>query len=335
MAERSPLVDLVIVNWNGGRLLQRCLEAVSAQTVRDVAVWLVDNGSTDGSPAQAQAAYPGVHLLASPTNRGFAVATNQGIRAGSAPFVATLNNDAAPEPGWLASLLAACERDPTAGAVASRMLSTSRPGAIDSAGICANQAGIFWDRFGGAPAEGPEAEAPAEIFGPCAGAALYRRAMLEQVGPFDGDFFCYLEDADLAWRARLAGWRTLYAPAARVLHAHSASLGDTSPLKSYLLGRNKVWTIVKNYPAPHFYRRLPLILAYDLAAVSYAVLAQGRWAALRGRLAGWRSLRLALRKRRTVQQLLRISPAEADRWLEPIEWPWQVAGRFRHLAPRR
>jgi len=333
MAERESLVDVVIVNWNGRAHLERCLAALTVQTWRDKAIWVVDNGSRDGSLAYVQAHYPQVRLLGNPENRGFAVANNQAIRAGRAPFVATLNNDCTPEPGWLAALIDALEREPAVGMAASKMLRCDQPGTIDSAGIALNRAGIFWDRLGGSPDS--ESSAAHEIFGPCAGAALYRRAMLNDVGSFDEDFFCYLEDVDLAWRAQLAGWRALYVPAARVRHVHSASLGDVSPLKSYLLGRNKLWTIVKNYPAPYLAERWPLIIAYDLMATAYALLAQGRWAALSGRLAAWRGLPQAWRRRRDIQRHRRISAAEADRWLEPIEAPWRIAARYAPLDGKR
>ncbi len=333
VAGQDNLVDVVVVNWNGWARLDRCLAALARQTLRDVAVWVVDNGSCDGSPARVRAGYPWVQLLENDDNRGFAEGNNRGIVAGHAPFVATLNNDTCPEPGWLETLVSALEREPEVGMVASKMLCHDRPDRIDSAGIAINRAGIAWDRLGGT-LDTPGAT-PVEIFGPCAGAALYRRAMLADVGLFDGDLFCYLEDVDLAWRARLAGWRALYAPAARVGHVHSGTLGDLSPLKSYLLGRNKLWTIVKNYPDPYLGRRWPLIVSYDLLAAAYAVLVQGRFAALRGRLASWGGLKRAWSKRRAIQRRRRVPAAEVDRWLEPLDAPWRLAGRYAHRSGHR
>src|SRR5206468_2274482 len=113
----------------------------------------------------------------------------------------------------------------------------------NSCGIAIDPAGIAWDRYGGSPTSAVDRDR--EVFGPCAGAALYRRAMLEDVGLFDGDFFAYLEDVDLAWRARLRGWGCVLEPVAVVRHAHSATLGEGSPFKRYLLGRNKVWVLAK------------------------------------------------------------------------------------------
>ena len=332
MADRRVLVDVVILNWNGWPHLDRCLAALARQTLRDVAIWVVDNGSCDGSPDQVRARYPQVNLLCNRENRGFAAASNLGIAAGGAPWVATLNNDAEPEPGWLAALVEALEPEPAVGMAASQMLSQRCPGLIDSAGIAVDRAGIFWDRLAGAP-DGSGGQAVSPVFGPCAGAALYRRQMLAEVGLFEESYFSYLEDVDLAWRARLAGWGALYVPRARARHVHSATLGDRSPQKSYLLGRNKLWTIVRNYPSPHLVRRWPLILAYDLLAAMYAVLAQERWAALRGRVAAWRGLRRVWQERQSIQRRRRVSAAEADRWLEPAIAPWRVAARFAPPRP--
>ena len=204
---------------------------------------------------------------------------------------------------------------------------------INSAGIALDPVGIAWDRLGGLPDDPGERE-PVEVFGPCAGAALYRRAMLEQIGLFDEDFFAYLEDVDLAWRARLAGWRCLYAPAARVYHAHSATGVEGSPFKSRLLARNKVWLIAKNYgPNGCLLAHLPLILLYDLAAVAFALLARGDVHSLLGRIDGILGLPRVWRKRLAVQALAqsnRGSPWHCH--LEPLVWPWRVPLRYRHIA---
>jgi GT2 family glycosyltransferase len=124
--------------------------------------------------------------------------------------------------------------------------------------------------------------------------------MLDQVGLFDADYFAGYEDVDLAWRAQRAGWRCLYVPSARVVHRHSSTFGEGSPLKGYLLGRNKVWTLVKNYPWPEWLIYAPLILGYDVAAWG-AALFSGDASPLRGRLAALKSTRRFLAKRREIQ----------------------------------
>jgi len=263
-------VSIVIVNWNGKPLLSDCLSSLCSQTYPDYEIILTDNGSTDGSAEWVADHFPQVRLIRNATNLGFAAANNQAIRVTESPYVVTLNNDTEAAETWLAELVAAVESDATVGMVASQMLLAHAPGMIDSAGIEVDWTGTAWQRRRGELAD--EDGDPEEVFGPCAGAALYRRAMLDEIGLFDEDFFAYYEDVDLAWRARNAGWRCLYAPRARVYHAHSATGGQNLTHKRYLIGRNKVWTLIKNYPAARLWVTWPLILSFELAVVLYALL---------------------------------------------------------------
>lgn len=329
MSHTDPLASVIVVNWNGRAHLERCLEALARQTVSSFEIVVVDNGSTDGSAEMVGDSYPQVRLIRNRSNLGFAAANNQGIRAAGAPFVATLNNDTEARPDWLERLLVPALEDPGVGMVASKMLFAHRPGVINSAGIALDRAGIAWDRLGGEP-DGPTGP-PEEVFGPCAGAALYRREMLDQVGLFDEEFFAYLEDVDLAWRARLAGWRCVYAPGAVVVHVHSATGVEGSPFKSYQLGRNKLWSIVKNYPGPQFYWMLPVILGYDLAAAAYGALTRGDLAGVRGRMAGLAGLPRQWAKRRQVQRLRRVPHSYLARRMSPLATPLAVAARYIHL----
>ena len=181
----------------------------------------------------------------------------------------------------------------------------------------------------GGAADDPAEAAPVEIFGPCAGAALYRRAMLDEIGLFDESFFAYLEDVDLAWRGRAAGWRCLYAPAARVLHRHSATAGEGSPFKRRQLGRNKVWLIAKNYPFRQLWWAAPLVILYDLAAVLYALVTRRDTQALRGRLSGLVTVLPRLRQRPPYRSRPDIT------FLEPLAAPWRVSARYSHLSKDR
>jgi len=274
--------------------------------------------------------HPAVRLIRNGQNLGFAAACNIGIKASEAPLLATLNNDTLPEPQWLAELVSRMESDHTVGMCASKMLFYHLPRMINSTGISLDRAGIAWDR-GGGEQDDPGEASPLEIFGPCAGAALYRRAMLDQIGLFDEDFFAYLEDVDLAWRARLAGWRCLYVPRARVYHVHSATAVEGSPFKSFLLGRNKIASIVKNYPMPALLRYLPAILFYDLASLPYALMVRGDASPLKGRLAALRQMSRLLRKRRETQRLRKVSSSQVFPLMSPLENPLKIPGRYKHL----
>jgi GT2 family glycosyltransferase len=328
------VASIIIPNYNGSHHLGPLFDCLANQTLRDFEVVFVDNGSGDGSLLHAEqlAERHGIPLRAvrNEMNRGFSPACNQGIMAAAGRWLVLLNNDTRPESKWLEMLVNTAGSSPDVGMVASKMLRAAHPEQIDSAGIAVDWMGIVWDWRGGEPDHINEREA-VEVFGPCGGAALYSREMIDEIGAFDEDFFAYMEDVDLAWRARLAGWRCLLQPQARVLHDHSATLGHTSPRKRFLLGRNKVWLLVKNYPAPWFYRNLPLLLAYDGMAATFGGVMQRDLVAWQGRMAGLRQLPRFWRKRREIHRHWH----NVDNWrqgMSPMVAPWQVYDRFAYLA---
>jgi GT2 family glycosyltransferase len=318
-----PRVSVIILNWNGRHLLDRCLPSVLNQDLIEYEVVLFDNGSTDGSVEWVQRHFPAVRLMCAERNLGFARPNNEAVRATKGPYVATLNNDAEPAPDWLSEMVRAAEGSSRVGMCASKMVRASDPSVMDACGIEVDRAGIGWNRYSG-ELDRPGERAPYEVFGPCAGAALYRRAMLEQVGLFDEDYFAYYEDVDLAWRAQRAGWRCLYVPSARVTHRHSSTGEEGSPFKAYHLGRNKVWTLIKNYPWPDWLVYLPAILGYDTAAWGYALL-RGDVHPLRGRLAALGQLGAVLAKRQAIQAAGRRVP------LASLKDPWKQWRKQRAL----
>jgi GT2 family glycosyltransferase len=330
-----PAASIVVLNLNGRRHLPPLLAHLAGQTRRDFELIFVDNGSHDDSLAlveQGCAAYGiALQIIRNTANRGFAPACNQGLAVAQAEHVVMLNNDTRPERAWLEQLLSAAgSKEERIGMIASKMLRAAAPDQIDSAGIAVDWAGIAWDWRGG-ETDQPRERDLVEIFGPCGGAALYNRRMLLDLGGYDADFFAYLEDVDLAWRARLSGWRCLFQPQARVLHAHSSTLGDASPFKRFLLGRNKVWLLAKNLPDADLRRYGPAMALYDLLAVGYGLAQRGDLASLRGRLAGLASLRAVWPKRRRVQEQT-VDVENWRRFMNPRVPPWQVPDRYAHLA---
>lgn len=299
--------------------LPECIAALRAQTFRDFEIIVVDNASSDGS-REWLAGQPDVRVIRNEANVGFAAACNQGIQASDAPFVALLNDDTRAEPQWLEALVegmsAAHPRQKKGiGSCASLMLFADRPGVVQSAGIAVDRAAIAWDRLRGCPADSAAALCACEVFGASGGAALYRRAMLDEIGLFDERFFAYLEDVDLAWRAQRAGWRCVYVPRARVLHHTSATSIAGSPFKHRLLGRNKVWLAAKNARP----RDWPLIAFYDIAAVLYAGLTRGEWSHLAGRWAGIRHARRFIH---------RLADGRGSPSFDPLVPPWRVPERM-------
>ena len=308
----EPLVTVVIPTLCGRRWLPDCIAALRRQTLRDFAVVVIDNGSDDGT-AEWLAAQPDLRVIRNAQNVGFAAACNQGIQASKSPLIAVLNDDTQPEPRWIESLVSAMRAGDgrRVGACASLLLFAERPGVVQSAGIAVDRAAIAWDRLRGYPADAAVVQRAGEVFGASAGAALYRRAMLDEVGLFDERFFAYLEDVDLAWRAQRAGWRCLYVPAARALHRTSATSGEGSVMKYRLLGRNKVWLVAKNVR----WRDLPLVLSVDLLVTVYAGLKRWNWQHLAGRWVGVKQIGQFISQRQDDYPLLKFDPfAIATAW---------------------
>jgi len=306
-----PIASVIILNWNGKKFLQECLDSLGAQTYRDFETILIDNGSTDNSAAFVQELYPWVRLVALPENTGFSGGNNRGLAECRGDYIVTLNNDTKVEPEFIAELVKVAESDSAIGMVAAKMLNFYETGRIDSVGIRVTTAGLGVNRGVGETDRG-QYDAAGEVFGACAGAALYRRAMLDEVGFFDAAFFAYYEDTDLAWRARLAGWRCVTAPGAVVYHVHSATSGRMSPFTVYQVQRNKWYTIIKNWPASILLKRIPLIATFDLAALVLAVLRGRGLAAFKARFDVLKSLPRLLRARATVQRMRKISGADVE-----------------------
>ncbi len=297
--DRSPFfISVVIVNYNGRQYLQRCLASLAAQTYRDFEIIVVDNASGDDSVEWIDANFPHTRVMRSPRNLGFAAGNNLAIRASPAEFIATLNTDTEVESNYLEKLIAPM-RDERVGACAPLMLQFAQPERIDAAGITIDRFGFAWNRHAGRRAK--FVTGAREVFGACAGAALYRRRMLDEIGLFDEDYFGFYEDVDLAWRARRAGWKCMFVPGARVYHVHGASFRHGSPQKLFLLARNRWWTLLKNYPMPALLLNLPLIVAADLIALVRAVYVSRSLAPLWGRVAAFQNPRAIFVKRRAIQ----------------------------------
>ena len=306
---------IIMLNYNGRQWLPACLDAIAAQRgAPPFDVLVVDNGSTDGSAALARARGAGVRVLETGSNLGFAEGNNVGAREARTEWLVFLNNDTAPEAGWMAALIAEADAHPEYDLVTSRIEFMHDPSILDSAGD-----GYF--RAGGAFKHGHGAAAAAfaqsrEVFGACGAAFMIRRAAFERLGGFDARFFMNFEDVDLSYRARLAGMRVWYAATAGVRHAGSGSLGAVSAAAVYYGQRNLEWVWIKGTPAALLWRTALSHAAYSLAGVAYYVRIGRGWPALRGKLAALAALPGVLRDRRRAQALRRVPPEAVARMME-------------------
>ncbi len=267
-----PRVSVIIPNWNGAHWLDPCLDALERQTFRDFEVVVVDNGSTDASVELLErrrgAGGLDLRIVELSENIGFAAGINAGISTCTAEYIAALNNDTVPCADWLQSLVEALDEHAAAGSAASAMLNLSEPDRIDTIGD-----GYRWDgrsyKIGNGGLASRIPEKPFAVFGACAGAALYRRRMLDEIGLFDERYFAYMEDVDLAIRARLAGWGCVCVPKAVVLHAGAGTSGGfASDFSVRLTTKNVYATILKTLPAP----LTPFVLLASLATFSGGII---------------------------------------------------------------
>lgn len=262
-----PRVSVVIVNYNAGDRLRRCLAHLGAQTFRDFEVLLVDNASTDGSAAAALEEARGLNLtlLEPGENLGFAAANNLAARSAAGDWLALLNPDAYAEPDWLEQLLAASDRHPDIDAFGSLQIDALDPSRLDGAGDVLHASGIYYRGGYGAPIEtAPQTDM--ETFAPCAAATLWRRARFEALGGFEERFFCYGEDVDLGYRHRLQDGRCVQVAAARVLHEGSGLTGARSDFSIYHGVRNRFWVFVRDTPGWLF---AALIIPHTLATLAF------------------------------------------------------------------
>jgi hypothetical protein len=301
-----PEIAVVIPTYRRADLVVTCLDSLrrAVERVPRTEVVVVDDGSGDGSPEAILRAHSWVRVVARPTNGGYPAAVNDGLAACSAPWILTLNNDTTVEEDLLEALCAVIRSAPEdVGSLAAQQRFTDRPDTIYSAGITLDRLGVNADRLIGEPLSASETT-PTEVFGACGGAAVYSRRMLDDVGMLDEGFEFGLEDADIAWRARMRGWRCLYVPDAVVHHDVGGTVPYGSDRRFLQAGRNRVRLVVKNADARQLLRYGPLMVGYDVAYVLAAGLrhrtlapVRGRWSSLRR----WREIRRSGRERQPVE----------------------------------
>ncbi len=303
----GQLVTVVVVNYNSGHWLLKSLNALAMQTHKPAKVLVVDNNSTDDSMMGLKERFHEFEYILLDENIGFAAANNLAIDRCATPLVALLNPDAFPEPGWIGSLLRASAKYPEAASFGSLLLVADQPDYIDGVEDVYHASGLVW-RGGHGRLVNDGDTWGREIFSPCAAAALYRTDALRQVGGFDEDFFCYLEDVDLGFRLRLDGWASRFVPEARVQHVGGATSGGRhSDFSIYYGHKNLTWAFVKNMPGPLLWLLIPLHILMSMVSLVHMayigrarIFCRSKWDAALG-------LPRAFEKRKQIQSGRRVS----------------------------
>jgi GT2 family glycosyltransferase len=301
----SVAVSIIILNYNGRAWLERCLPAAVAETASDCELIVVDNGSSDGSLQFLSTFRPVIRVLPLESNVGFAAGNNAGARLARGRYLAFLNNDAAPQPGWLAAVRAALDSHPHAGLAASCIVYLSDPGIVDSAGDGITRFGGAFKRSHGRPVS--EAREAREVFGACGAACLIRRGLFDDIGGFDEAYFAVHEDVDLSYRCQLLGYHCIYSPDAVVHHAGSATMGRVSERSVFWGQRNLEWTYVKNTPWLLLLFTLPGHVLYNVAAAFYFARSGHLRTFLSAKWHAISELPRVLRQRRDIQRRRRTS----------------------------
>jgi GT2 family glycosyltransferase len=324
--KESPLISVIVVNWNGLKFLQECLASLEKQTWKNLEFILVDNGSKDGSAEYIRAwteRIPNAQAIFLTRNSGFCEGNNIAFAKARGEWIALLNNDAFAEPDWIEELVAHGDPANRIGMLGSKILFVEPKGVIDKAGHL-----IYWDGQnrgrGTMEHDVGQYDRDEEILWPDGCAAMYHRRLFEETGGFDESFFAFGDDADLGMRARLLGWKAWYVPTAIVHHRHSATAGAYSPLKIMLVERNRILLAVKSFPLLLLVSN-PYWLARRFAWHAYAALksrgSAGQFVAAQGwgrslLILGWAYLSAAgmlpsaIRKRWKIQRAKRLTKKE-------------------------
>ncbi|WP_165191022.1 glycosyltransferase family 2 protein [Caulobacter soli] len=306
----APLISVIIVAYQSGPTLARCLDHLRAQTFTDFEVLVVDNASTDGAPQAVAATDPDLRLIEPGANLGFAAGNNLGARQAKGRWLALLNPDAFARPDWLKQLVIAAEARPDIHCFTSLQRDAADPALLDGTGDVMTLAGFPYR--GGYHRAAPAVTPEGETFSACGAAMLIDRALFLEIGGFDESFFCYCEDVDLGYRLRLIGEATHLVPGAEVAHIGSASTGVRSDFTLFHGSRNRIWVFAKNTPTALLWTAPLHVLATFVLLLRH--LSRGEAApAWRGILAALKNLGPVLAERRRLQATRTASASDIAR----------------------
>lgn len=299
----KPLFSIVIPTYNGKKLLDDCLESIKNQSLKDFEVILVDNGSTDQTSKLARK-YKWIHYFNLKKPLGFAKPVNFGIKKSKGKYIFLLNNDVKLDKNCLEEIKIAFDKNKKADFAALLMLNWNGK-KVDSAGDGFSWWGRAYPRGRG---ENPKNYQKDEyVFGACGGASVFKRKIFDNVGYLDEDFYAYFEDADLSFRAQLAGYRCLYISSAKVFHKGSSTFKKDSAKIRFIGNRNKDWVIFKNYPTKFLLTNLYKLMATKLKSM-FTDLSDGLvLSSFRAIGASFVSIPKLMAKRTKIQKNIKVS----------------------------
>lgn len=253
-------VTIIIPNYNGQKFVKDCFDALSKQTCKDFKTLVIDNASEDGSDEYIKLHYPEVEVVRLKKNYGFSGAVNKGIDLATTPYVILLNNDTEVEEHFVEKLVEGIEEDDKIFSCSSKMINFNNREVMDDAGDLYSVVGWGFQR--GVDQKTELYDQSIDIFSACAGAAIYRKSVFDEIGKFDLHHFAYLEDIDLGYRAKIQGYRNVYCPHAVVYHVGSGTSGSKyNTFKVKLAARNNLYLIYKNMPFAQFLINFPFLTA--------------------------------------------------------------------------
>jgi GT2 family glycosyltransferase len=321
--------SIIIVNFNGAKVIRECLEKLQGQTEHDFEVILVDNGSVDESLSIIRKYFPAITVVALRSNKGFTGGNIAGLSYSKGRYICLLNPDTEVEPDWLENLVLAIDQHPEVGICASKLLVYGK-NEIDSAGDGCTVTGKGYKRGEGEHSGNYTNEQL--VFGACGGAMLIRRELIGEIGFLDDDFFLIHEDTDYNFRAQLAGWRCLYVPTAVVHHKVRSSIGHLSDIAAYYSIRNARYVWIKNMPLGLIVKYFPYQVLQEIGTFVYFVLKHRKLLPyLQANLDTIRGLPSLLKKRGEIMKLQKINTNELEKKLLPVFSPKFITSKIKKL----
>jgi GT2 family glycosyltransferase len=335
---------VIIANWNGKKYLKDCFESLLAQTYRNFKIVFVDNGSEDGSVDFVRENFPQTEIIRLEQNTGFSKGYNIGMKKAledkSIDYVIVLNNDTKLDEKYLEKMVSCALAHPDAASIQPKVMNFFDKEKIDCAGILLSVDGVATNR--GYGENGKKYDEEKEIFGATGAASLFTRKALEKTKLSEGEYFdnshfAFYEDVDLAWRLRLAGFRSFYCPKSVVWHVHSATAGRISGFKAFYLNRNRFFTLIKNYP---FCRLAVILLVFTPIRYIFLLFrvimkkgrkgaefsGQSKGAVAKEILRAWGSVVANIpnlvEKRRVIQKNKKVSSGEITSWFRKYGVKW-------------